>query len=136
MPLDLTRYDVAIAREGLDLDKALDAGEGDGYDVHRVTVLHADQLVAEQAAPRFAIPPLGEESTHKMTWATLWCWCALRRMAVGVPEFPAFQSRLLSVDPVKPHTDTDTEPDTEPDTDTGTGVSLDPTVSSLVTGSP
>ena len=102
MGLDLTRYEVAVAHDGLDLDKALDAGEGDGYDVHLVTVLHADQLVAEQAAPRYGIPPLDSESTQKMTWATLWCWCALKRMQVQVPEFPVFKGRLLSVDPFTP----------------------------------
>jgi hypothetical protein len=102
MPLNLTRYDVAIARDGLDLDKALDAGEGDGYDVHRVAVLHADQLVAEQAAPRFGISALDTDTPQKMTWATLWVWCALRRMQVEVPEFPPFKKRVIDLTPVQP----------------------------------
>lgn len=101
MSLALTRYSVAVANDGLDLDKALEAGEPDGYQVHTVTVLHADQLVAEQAAPRYGLPPLGEESTQKMTWATLWCWCGLRRMQITVPEFPVFKGRLLNLDPIK-----------------------------------
>jgi hypothetical protein len=107
MPLNLNRYDVALARAGLDLDKALDAGEGDGYDVHRVTVLHADQLVAEQAAPRFGLGALGDDTAHKMTWATLWVWCALRRMTVHVDEFPIFKGRVLDLEVVR------TEPDLE-----------------------
>lgn len=121
MPLDLQRYDVALAREGLDLDKALEAGEGSGYDVHRVTVLHADQLVAEQAAPRYGITALGdEERPQKVTWATLWVWCALRRMQVQVPEFPLFKARVLDLDLVKP--------DTTPDTTDGDELELGPTV--------
>ena len=130
MPLDLKRYDVAVARNGLDLDKALEAGEGDGYDVHRVTVLHADQLVAEQAAPRFGIDALGPETTQKMTWATLWVWCALRRMRVEAPEFPVFKGRVLNLDPVN-------KPDQ--DTDAGTGTDQDelgPTVPAPHIGSP
>ena len=102
MPLELLRYDVAIAHDGLDLDKAIDAGEGDGYDVHRVTILHADQLVAEQAAPRYGLMALSEDNQQKMAWATLWVWCALRRMQVTVPEFPVFKGRVIDLDPVKP----------------------------------
>lgn len=127
MPLSVTRYDVAIARDGLDLDKALDAGEGDGYEVHRVVVLHADQLVAEQAAPRYGIPALDEATTAKMTWATLWVWCALRRMRVEVPEFPPFKGRILDLTPVKADTD---------DTDTPPDPILGPTVPGPDTGSP
>lgn len=128
MPLSLTRYDVAVARDGLDLDKALEAGEGDGYDVHRVTVLHADQLVAEQAAPRYAIGALDKDAPHKMTWATLWVWCALRRMRVPVPEFPIFKSRVIELGVITP--------DPDPDTDTGPTDELGPTVPGPDTGSP
>lgn len=130
MPLQVNRYDVAIARDGLDLDKALDAGEGDGYDVHRVAVLHADQLVAEQAAPRYGVGALAEDSPTKMTWATLWVWCGLRRMQVEVPEFPAFKRRVLDLSKVEdPQTDTDPAGDPAPD-------DLGPTVPGPDTGSP
>jgi hypothetical protein len=98
MPLDLTRYAVAVARNGLELDKALEAGEGDGYDIHSVTVLHADQLVAEQAAPRYGVAAMDADNPQRMTWATLWVWCALRRMTVAVPEFPVFKGRVISLD--------------------------------------
>jgi hypothetical protein len=124
MPLDVTRYDVAVARDGLELDKALDAGEGDGYDVHRVAVLHADQLVAEQAGPRYGIAALSEDTPTKMTWVTLWVWCALKRMQVQVPEFPAFKGRIIDLSQVK------TAPDQPPDP------MLGPTVPAPDTGSP
>ena len=134
MPLELNRYDVALAHDGLELEKALEAGDPDGYQVHRVVVLHADQLVAEQAAPRYGIAGLSEESTQKITWATLWCWCALKRMQVPVPEFPLFKGRLLSVDPVKPAPpDPDGDPDSDPD---GEVLGLDPTGPPPDTGSP
>lgn len=124
MPLELKRYDVAVARDGLDLDKAIEAGEGNGYDVHRVTVLHADQLVAEQAAPRFGIAALEQDTPQKMTWATIWIWCALRRMQVEVPEFPAFKRQVIDLTPVK------TAPDQPPDPELG------PTGPGPDTGSP
>lgn len=126
MPLSINRYDVALARDGLDLDKALDAGEGDGYDVHRVTVMHADQLVAEQAAPRVGLPPLSEDNPSKQAWATLWCWCAMRRMQIAVPEFPPFKSRLIDISVVTP--DKPASPET--------GDELDPTDQPLGTGLP
>jgi hypothetical protein len=114
VPLELPRYDVAIARDGLDLDKAIEAGEGNGYDVHRVTVLHADQLVAEQAAPRFGITALEQDTPQKMTWATLWVWCALKRMQVDVPEFPPFKRQLIQLAPIK-----GAQPDQPPDPELG-----------------
>lgn len=98
MPLELQAYDVALARDGLDLDKAIDAGPGSGYDVHRVTVMHADQLVGEQAGPRYG---LGALTDAPIAYSTLWCWAGLRRMGVEVPEFPLFKARVISVDRVK-----------------------------------
>jgi hypothetical protein len=126
MPLNLNRYQVAVARDGLDLDKALEAGEGDGYDLYQVTVLHADQLVAEQAGPRYGLIGLGEDNTQKMAWATLWVWCALRRMGVGVPEFPPFKGRVLDLESVTQPADT--TPDLEAE-------GLGPTVPPPDTGS-
>jgi len=122
MPLELTRYDVAVARDGLELEKAIEAGEGDGYDVYLVTVLHADQLVAEQAAPRFGIGALDQDTPQKMTWATLWVWCALKRMQVPVPEFPPFKRQLIKMTPVRPEPDQPPDPElgpTGPGPDTG-----------------
>ena len=129
MALTVKRYDVAVARDGLDLDKALDAGEGDGYDVHRVAVLHADQLVAEQAAPRYGIASLSEDSPAKMTWATLWVYCGLRRMQVEVEEFPIWKRRVLDLTPVKDPDDTAAGPAPEDPV-------LGPTVPGPDTGSP
>jgi hypothetical protein len=126
MPLKLNRYTVAIARDGLDLDKAIEAGEGDGYDVYPVTVLHADQLVSEQAAPRYGVAPMDAESPQKITWMTLWVWCALRRMRVEVPEFPAFKPRVIEIQPI---------PDT-PDTTGGEAPDVDPTEPDPDTASP
>lgn len=122
MPLNLTRYTVALAHDGLDLEKALEAGEGDGYDVHTVTVLHADQLVAEQAAPRYGVGGLYGDDPRKMTWATLWVWCALTRQRVEVPPFPVFKARVLELEPIK-----GTEPGEPGDVDDVEARVLDPT---------
>ena len=113
MPLTLQVFDVAIARDGLDPDKALEAGEGSGYDVHRVTILHADMLVCEQAGPRYG---LGELKSAPLAYTTLWCWAALRRMGIELPEFPLFKTRVLSVDKLKDETPVDP---TTPGPDTG-----------------
>jgi hypothetical protein len=115
MPLDLTAFDVYLADEGVTLEKAIETGE---YAIHRVTVVHADQLVAEQAGPRYGLRAMTDAP---MAYATLWCWAALSRMGIPVPEFPLFKTRVLSVDKVK-----------TPEGD----VSLDPTTAGPGTGSP
>lgn len=113
--MDIPRFDVTVAREGLDLEKALDAGE---YDTYRAVILHADQLVAEQSGPRFALPPLDRGTS--MVWATLWCYYALRRGGVDLPEFPLWKVRVISMDRVKdPEPEGVSEGDpTRPDPDT------------------
>ena len=117
MPLELYRFDVAVARDGLDPEKALEAGEGSGYDVHRVTVLHADQLVGEQAGPRYGIP---KATDAPMAATTLWCWAALRRSGVEVPEFPLFKGRVLALSKVtSPNAAGDAVDPTTPVPDTG-----------------
>lgn len=121
MGLELKRYDIAVARDGLELDKALEAGEGSGYDTHRITVLHADQLVAEQAGPRYGLAPMSEDNPQKIAWHTLWCHCALTRMRVEVPAFPLFKTRVLDVSAVADTTDT--TPDANPQAEG----SVDPT---------
>ena len=95
--MEFPTYDVAVARDGLDLDKALEAGEGDGYEVHRVVILHADQLVAEQAGPRYGLVKMTDQP---MAYGTLWTWAALTRAGVGIPEFPLFKTRVLSMEKV------------------------------------
>ena len=115
MPLDVKSYDVAVARDGLDLDKAVEAGEGSGYDLHRVTVFHADRLVAEQAAQRYGLP--ADMKAQAQHYVTLWVWAALRRSAVEVPEFPLFKPRCLDITPVTAAPET-VDP-TTPGPDTG-----------------
>jgi hypothetical protein len=96
VPLDIPRFTVAVARDGyLDLDDALEAGPGVGYDVHAVAIMHADMLVAEQAGPRYG---LGELKADKLAYSTLWCWAALRRKRIEVVEFPIFKARVLSIE--------------------------------------
>lgn len=105
MPIVVPTYEIAVALEGLDPTEAYAAGEPDGYTVHRVTVLHVDQLIGEQAGPRYG---LGELKAAPLTYTTLWAWAALRRQGVTVPEFPLFKVRVLSIDEVKRDA---TEPD-------------------------
>jgi len=121
MPLQLRVFDVTLARDGLELEKAIEAGEGSGYDTHRVTILHADQLVAEQAGPRYGLAAM---TTAPMAYATLWTWAALRRMGVDVPEFPPFKARVIALQKI---------PDTTTDPDPG-GELVDPTRPSPGTG--
>lgn len=104
MPLEIPRFSIAVARDGyLDLEDALEAGPGVGYDTHTVAIMHADMLVAEQAGPRYG---MGELTRDKLAYSTLWCWCALRRKRIDVPEFPLFKARVLSIDE-PPTTDPD-----------------------------
>ena len=100
MPLDIPRFRIAIARGDVGLTEALELGEGDGYDVHEVAILHADTIVAEQAGPRYGLPV--DPADAKLGYTTLWCWCALTRDGVDVLEFPKFKARVLSIDPVDP----------------------------------
>lgn len=95
MPLTLNTFDVYLARDGIDLDKAIETGD---YTTHRVTILHADQLVAEQAGPRYGMPKMTDQP---IGYTTLWCWAALQRAGVEVPEFPLFKGRVLAVEKVK-----------------------------------
>ncbi len=115
MPLDLDRYDVAVALPGLDAEKALEAGEGEGYDLHRVTVLHADQLVSEQTSHRFGI---GKMTANPITYATLWCWHALQRQGFDVGDWPTFKQRVLSVEKVDDRPEGSPVDPTTPDPDT------------------
>jgi len=118
--MQLRSYDVTVARDDLTAAEAVDLGPELGYDTHRVTVLHADQLVAEQAGPRYGLQAM---TAQPMTWATLWCWTALQRSGVSVPEFPLFKTRVLDLELVK-------DPQGEE------GMPLDPMTPHLVTDSP
>jgi hypothetical protein len=115
--LDVQVLEVAVAREGLELEKALEAGEGTGYDVHRVTVMHADQLVAEKSARQFAMSGLREEPIGYMT---LWAWAALRRRNTpDLPPFPVWKSRVLAVEKIEDDEEADADLDpTTPVVDT------------------
>lgn len=118
--MQLRAYDVTMARDGLDPAEAVDLGPDLGYTTHRVTVIHADQLVAEQAGPRYGLAAMTDQP---LAWATLWCWVALRRQGVEVPEFPPFKQRILELELVK-------TPEGEG------GMPLDPTTPDPVTVSP
>jgi hypothetical protein len=112
--VEIYRFNVYVAAEGIDLEKALDTGE---YQTHRVTILHPDQLVAEQAGPRYG---LGTDiRARPIDYSTLWCWVALQRIGVEVTEYPLWKQRVLSIDKIK-----------------GDGDALDPTTPDPVTGSP
>jgi hypothetical protein len=97
MGLELRRFAVSVARDGLDLDKAIEAGEGSGYDTHKVTILHADQLVAEQAGPRYGLTDM---KAAPMAYATLWTWAALKRTGAEPPEFPLFKGRVIALEKI------------------------------------
>ena len=99
MPIVVPRFTVALAAPDIGLEEALDLGEPDGYTVHRVAVMHADQLLAEQAGPRYG---LGDDMRKApVAYTTLWAWAALRRIGVDVEEFPRFKARVLSLEAIK-----------------------------------
>ena len=128
MPINVPRFTVALAAADVGLEEALDLGEPDGYTVHRVAIMHADQLLAEQAGPRYG---LGDDMRKApVAYTTLWCWAALRRLGVDVAEFPLFKTRVLSLDPIK---DDDAAPADTPDDLAGL---VDPTRSAAAMSSP
>ncbi len=99
MPVDIQRFTVALAHTDVGLTEAYELGEGEGYDVHTVAILHADQLLAEQAGPRYGLG--ADIKAAPMAYTTLWCWAALVRMGIDPPEFPIFKGLVISIDPVK-----------------------------------
>lgn len=101
MPLELPRYTVYL-------------GDPDQPTEHTATVVGADQMLAEQAAPRYGITDLG---SRPMTLTYLWCWAALKRTGDYADDWTSFQQSVLSVD--------------EPET-----VAVDPTPRDHGTGSP
>ena len=116
MKLDIKVLDVAIARDGLELEKALEAGEGTGYDVHRVTVFHADQVFAEREARKYGIAGLSEDPIASMT---LWCWVALKRHDAQIAPFPLWKNRSMDVQEVTDDPDAEAAGDpTVPEVDT------------------
>ena len=98
MPLDIKQFDVGVMRADYDdADKALQDGEGVGYDIHRVWMLQPDIIRAEQAGPKY-----GLTDDAKSAYGTLVIWCALKRMRIDVPEFPLFKYRVLDMSLVAP----------------------------------
>jgi hypothetical protein len=107
--LELPIYDVFLAPVGV---SAAEVAEGHDYDVHRVVVLHADQLRAEITGAR--VTGVARLTDAPMTYTTLWCWLALTRThpeAAG-KTFDDFKARVVhlkkndeeteTVDPTRP----------------------------------
>jgi len=93
MGLQLLTYDIYVARDGLELSKAVEAGEGSGYDVHRFQIMHADLLVAEKNGTKYAAT-----QASGTRFSTFVAWIALKRMGVEVPDFPLFGDRVITMD--------------------------------------
>lgn len=130
--MDIPRFDVYVAHDGIDLgdpmavEKCLADGD---YDRHRVTVLHPDQLLAEQAGPRYG---LGTDLTGRpIDYTTLWCWAALTRTHVAVPEYPLWKQRVLSIDKVRDEEGADAVDPTGPGVGTGSPSPSGPATSGL-----
>lgn len=64
---------------------------------HRLTVLHADQLHAEQATPRLGVHDLRQQP---LEWSTIVAWSAARRQGVFGGEYPEFRAACLHLEPV------------------------------------
>lgn len=70
---------------------------------HRITVLHADRLTAEQRATENGIP---HDGSHPQSFTALVIWNALRRTGVHNQPFQDFLPRILDTDQVEePKTD-------------------------------
>lgn len=62
---------------------------------HELTILPADQIVAESAGPRFGHPSI---KAAPITYQFLWMWAAARRQGVFTGEWPAFKAALVAYD--------------------------------------
>jgi hypothetical protein len=94
MDLELPIFEVFIAPPGTDAETAIDTGS---YELHRVTVLHADQLRAEITGAR--LTGVQRVTDAPMTYTTLWCWLAMGRndKDLAGPSFEDFRSRVVQV---------------------------------------
>ena len=117
--MEIPTFDVAVALDGLDPDRAAEAGEGDGYKVHRVIVLGPDQMAAERMARKLGFRSAGRDGEHGETLALsltyLFVFLVLHRQGVLPGEWPTEKSRLLSLEKVEPPATVDptrTTPDT------------------------
>lgn len=90
MPLHLPQYDVLIEHHLPDLP--------DSITQHRLTILHADQLHAEQSAPRYGVHDLRRQP---LEWSTIVCWSAARRTGVFAGEYPEFRAACQLLQPVE-----------------------------------
>lgn len=70
----------------------------DGRTTHRLEILHADQLHAEQAAPRHGVVDRRQQG---MEYATLLAWSAARRTGVFSGEYPEFRGQVLLLQAVE-----------------------------------
>jgi hypothetical protein len=69
-----------------------------GRTTHRLEVLHADQLHAEQAGPRHG---LVDRRQQGMEFATLLAWSSARRTGVFPGEYPEFRAQCLLLQAVE-----------------------------------
>lgn len=90
--MPLQKFDVLVADPAYPDDT-------DHATTHRITVLHADRLVAERNATENGIP---HDGTQSQGFTSLVIWNALRRTGVHNEPFQVFLPRLLDLDPVQP----------------------------------
>jgi hypothetical protein len=102
--VEIPTFDVAVALEGMDPDRAAEAGEGDGYKVHRVIVLGPDQMAAERMARKLGFRSgSGDASeTLALSLTYLFVFLVLHRQGVLPGEWPTEKGRLLSLEKIDP----------------------------------
>lgn len=92
--MDIPTFDITLTET---TDQEADLNAGRYHTLEAVPILHADMLMAEQAAPRLGI----DQAAQPLTLTTLWCWAALVRQAETTLKFPEFRAVVLSIDKAK-----------------------------------
>lgn len=85
MPITRRVYDVHLNPEGYDPATA-DPFDVEGVTTHRITVIHADQMVGEREALRRGVT---FDQAQNMTSVIV--WCALRRLGLYKGKYESFR---------------------------------------------
>lgn len=110
MPLKRSRYLIELPARPED-------DTTDETVVHELTILPADQLVAEQRAPRLGIGSMRDAPIH---YSMLWMHIAAVRSGVYSGDWQQFRQDLVAYDDPDKNLDLEDRPELDPTKEAGT----------------